>query len=126
MTSNDFPSSPWPKSNFVPGEGSANADILILGEAPGKNENEHRRPFVGGAGNILNGILRSAGISREECYITNVIKYQPPGNLITSAKAQKYVQDNLPHLLREIKSVNPRVIVPVGNTALKHLASSTR
>lgn len=117
----EFPASPWPKSNFVPGEGNPNANILILGEAPGAEEDKHQRPFVGGAGKVLNGILRSAGISREECYLTNVIKYRPPANNISTAQAQAYVQKNIAPLVQEIQRVNPTVIVPVGNTALAAL-----
>lgn len=107
--------------NFVPGVGKRNAPIMIIGEAPGSRENISREPFVGPAGNVLNGLLSRAGLSREECYITNVVKYRPPDNDITIASASEQVQKNIPMLLQEIKTVNPRVIVPTGNTALRAL-----
>ena len=122
FTKEDFPPPPegW-SGNFVPGEGPVNAPILILGEAPGEREDKEGAPFVGPAGYMLRDLMRNAGIEREDCYITNVIKYRPPGNDITTLKSQTYVQKSLPALLKEIKKIRPRVIVPVGNVALTAL-----
>lgn len=118
----DFPESPWQDSRFVPGEGPHDAKIVILGEAPGKQENAQGRPFVGGSGKILNIILKNAGLSRDDVYVTNVIKYQPPKNRINTKTAQAYVQDNIPALMKELKGLKQkRVIVPTGNTAMAAL-----
>src|SRR6187431_3003229 len=64
----------------VPGEGNPNADILMVGEAPGFYEDQQGRPFVGAAGQFLNELLGVAGLSRKEVFITNVVKHRPPGN----------------------------------------------
>lgn len=122
----DFPPSPWSDRNFVPGEGPNNAKILILGEAPGKNENEQGKPFVGAAGNMLDKLLKHAGISREQCYITNTIKYQPPKNKMSDPRATSLFHKSIPHLIKEIERINPNVIVPVGNYALKALGFNQR
>lgn len=123
MEKRDFPPSPWPGKRFVGGEGPKGAKILILGEAPGEVENETGKPFSNarGAGRFLDTCLRYAKIDRSDCYITNVIKYQPPGNDIKRADSQRYIQQSLPHLYKEIKSQSPVVIVPVGNVALQAL-----
>lgn len=105
--------------NFVPGEGSSQAKLLILGEAPGKNEDESGRPFVGPAGQVLDSWLYEAGISRDECYITNVIKYRPPNNDFKRLNEigidlQKATQD----LWLEIKAINPNCVLALGAHAL--------
>ena len=111
----------WVTSRFVSGEGPEGASILILGEAPGYWENKYGRPFIGPAGKLLNNFLQNAGISREDCYVTNVIKYQPPGNKINTHDAIDQVQKNTKALISEIRRVKPKVIVPTGNTALQAL-----
>ena len=62
----------------IPGQGNPNADIMIVGEAGGKEEVYQKKPFVGPSGYLLNAVLKQAGITREECWVTNVVKYQPP------------------------------------------------
>lgn len=116
----------------VYGDGPSDADILILGEAPGREEAEKGRPFVGKAGNELDTHLHRAQILRRAVYITNVIKERPDNNKISefiklrsgslswmSEKAEKY----LDYLRREIAEVNPNVIVPVGNVAMWAVAN---
>lgn len=116
----DYPTH-FPASTFVPPEGPLNATIMIIGEAPGAKEDEEGRPFVGGAGNMLNHLLRKAGIDRDSVFITNVIKRRPPKNNIDHPLARAEIQNNLQALFREIRLVKPRVIVPMGNTALQAL-----
>lgn len=125
-TKGDFPPCPesWGNKKFVPGVGVSHADVMIIGEAPGKNENLKGMPFVGAAGKWLNILLEGAGLNRSNCYVTNVIKYQPPGNDISTLTATQYVQKNIPYLINEIKSVRPKVIVPMGNVALHALGYS--
>ena len=66
--------------NLVMGDGNLDADIVFIGEAPGKNEDEQGLPFVGAAGKFLNEMLTSANMNRQDVYITNIVKYRPPGN----------------------------------------------
>lgn len=124
----DFPVSPWSESNFVPGEGPRDAKIIIIGEAPGKQENLKRRPFTGGAGTILDSELSRADIDRKkDVYVTNVVKYQPPGNNLKTKAALDYIAENIPILHREIRSLpQVRVIVPTGNIAMAALGLSDR
>ncbi len=68
------------RKNAVPGEGPPNAAMLLIGEGPGFHENEQGRPFVGQAGKLLEDLLGSIGVKREEVFITNVVKCRPPGN----------------------------------------------
>lgn len=102
------------RTHAVPGEGPAPAPIMFIGEAPGKREDELGRPFVGRAGNILNGLLRDSGISREQSFITSVVKCRPPDN---RDPKKKEIMACKTFLLRQIKVVRPRVIVPMGRFA---------
>lgn len=107
--------------NAVPGEGSPNAQILILGEAPGANEDIQGMPFVGRAGQILNELLASAGIKREDVFITNVVKHRPPGN---RDPAPEEVAACRPFLEEQIMCIDPEIIVALGNHALEFITGS--
>lgn len=101
----------------VPGEGSADAEILFIGEAPGKNEDLQGVPFIGAAGKFLALMLASIGLKREDIYITNIVKYRPPNN-----------RDPLPDeilaceewLHKQIKIIQPKIIVTLGRHAMEH------
>ena len=67
-------------TNLVMGDGNVDAEIVFIGEAPGKNEDEQGLPFVGAAGKFLNEMLAQAGMERNDVYITNIVKYRPPNN----------------------------------------------
>ena len=67
-------------TNLVPGEGNPDADVVLVGEAPGGSEDKQGRPFVGNAGRFLDRLLAEAGLEREDVFITNVVKARPPGN----------------------------------------------
>jgi len=117
----DFPPNPFEEANFVPPEGSPTARIVVIGEAPGAQEDKELRPFVGGAGTILRYLLNSVGIDRRDVYITNVLKYRPPKNDITCPEAQNALPAFRQALLKELSHLRPTVIVPMGNTALEAL-----
>lgn len=104
------------KINDVVGVGNENAEILFIGEAPGKKEDERGEPFVGAAGKLLNSMLEGIGLKREDIYIANVLKHRPPENrdpLPTEAEAC------WPFLKRQIEIVNPKLIVFLGRHAMK-------
>jgi uracil-DNA glycosylase len=105
--------------NAVPGEGNSNAKIMLVGEAPGKKEDELGKPFVGMAGKILDQVLDKAGIDRSKIFITNVVKCRPPGNRIPDEEETTACITN--HLQRQISIIRPRVICVLGRTALESL-----
>jgi uracil-DNA glycosylase family 4 len=98
---------------LVFGEGDPDADLMIVGEAPGEEEDRSGRPFVGRAGQLLDRILASAEIDRDEAYITNMVKHRPPGN---RAPTPAETEASLPILLDQIRLIRPQVIVTLGNT----------
>jgi uracil-DNA glycosylase family 4 len=102
----------------VIGEGDADAHIMLVGEAPGKKEAETGRPFVGAAGQILDSLLESIGLSRDEVYITNVVKDRPPGNRDpTSQEIEIYA----PFLTRQINIIQPQVVATLGRFAMDYM-----
>jgi uracil-DNA glycosylase len=104
------------RTNAVPGEGPADAAVVVIGEGPGMNEDLQGRPFVGAAGRQLEGLLGRAGLRREEVYITNVVKCRPPQNRRpTGAEADAC----RPFLDRQLELIRPRVVVLLGDSALK-------
>jgi len=104
------------RTNAVPGEGPADAAVVIVGEGPGRNEDLQGRPFVGAAGRQLEGLLRDAGLRREEVFITNVVKCRPPENRRpTGAEADACS----PYLERQLHLLRPTVVVLLGDSALK-------
>ncbi|MGB9703127.1 MAG: uracil-DNA glycosylase family protein [Candidatus Micrarchaeia archaeon] len=100
--------------NFVPGEGNLNAKIFIVGQAPGREEDEQRRPFVGKAGKLLDEILKKNRIKRRECYITSVVQFFPFNN---REPTKEEVEMCLPYLKKQISIVEPKIIVLLGNVA---------
>jgi DNA polymerase len=106
------------RTKAVPGAGSAETKVMIIGEAPGKNEDLEGKPFVGSAGRNLDLLLEVASLKREEVFITNVVKCRPPLNRRpTKNEADACYQ----YLKRQIDSINPMVIVLLGDVALKRL-----
>lgn len=107
-------------SQVVFGEGNANACIMLIGEAPGAQEDMSGRPFVGAAGRLLDNILKAVDFSRESVYITNVVKCRPVGNRIpTTAEASTC----FPILSAQIRIINPKIIVCLGALAPRTLVS---
>lgn len=101
----------------VPGDGSANASIMFIGEAPGKNEDVQGIPFIGAAGKFLAEMLASIGLKREDIYITNVVKYRPPDN---RDPLPQEIADCMPWLHEQIKIIEPKLIVTLGRHAMEH------
>jgi uracil-DNA glycosylase len=104
-------------SNPVLGEGNPNARVMFIGEAPGQKEDELKRPFVGLAGKLLDELLEGIGLKRENVYISNIVKYRPPGN---RDPTQEEKEACLPWVQLEIALIKPNVIVPLGRHALGH------
>jgi DNA polymerase len=103
----------------VPGDGRSNAQVMIIGEAPGRDEDKTGHPFVGASGRFLNEVLAGAGINREDVFITNTVKCRPPQNR-TPRKIE--VDTCTSHyLFEQIELVNPRLIMLLGGVAAKKL-----
>ena len=107
--------------NYVGGVGALEPKLMIIGEAPGANEDREGIPFVGPTGSILNDLLFKAGVSRHECYITNVVKFRPPMNDFKKLHLVGIDVDSCIQELwdNEIKRLNPNCILAIGNEALK-------
>lgn len=103
-------------NQVVPGEGSANAEIMFIGEGPGKKEDELGRPFVGSAGKFLDELLTSIDLKREDIYIANTVKCRPPNN-----------RDPLPEekktcwlwLEKQLEIIQPKIVIPLGRHSLE-------
>ncbi len=106
--------------NFVPGDGNFNAKIFIVGQAPGKNEDIEKKPFVGRSGKLLNKLLENIGISRKSVYITSVVQFYPPDNRIPD---KNEIDLCLPFLKEQIDIIKPEIIVLLGSVASESLAS---
>lgn len=104
------------RTQVVYGVGDPNADLMFIGEAPGKNEDEQGEPFVGEAGELLNRMLSEIGIAREQVYIANVVKCRPPGN---RDPEQDEIDACTPWLIEQISLIQPKLIVTLGNPATK-------
>ena len=102
------------RTSAVPGEGTLETDLMFVGEAPGRDEDIQGRPFVGRAGQLLTKIINAMRFSREEVYITNVVKCRPPDN---RTPRREEVEECKSFLLQQIQIVNPRVIVTLGKVA---------
>lgn len=104
-----------PGQKPVPGEGNPDAEIMFIGEAPGAKENETGRPFVGAAGKFLAEMLNSIGLERDDVFIANIIKYQPPGN--RDPEPQE-VSLQLPFLKKQIAIIRPKLICFLGRHSM--------
>jgi len=108
------------KNNYYPviGEGSHFAKILFIGEAPGRNEAETGRPFCGAAGKILDELLASINIKRQDVYITNVVKDRPPGNRDPTTEEIKIYS---PFLVRQLGIIKPKIIAALGRFSMEFI-----
>ena len=109
--------------NLVPGEGREDADVMFVGEAPGRFEDEQGRPFVGRAGQLLDEVLAEAGLARSDVFITNVVKARPPGN---RDPTRAEVEHWMPVLEQQLELVAPWLVVPLGRHALAHFAPGAK
>ncbi|AJM92270.1 uracil-DNA glycosylase [Nitrosopumilus piranensis] len=106
------------RTNSVPGKGNFQSEVVFVGEAPGRNEDKNGEPFVGVAGKKLSAALEEAGVSRDEVYITNVVKCRPPNNRVPSTKERSTCQE---YLKKEISIIKPKIICVLGNTAFNSI-----
>ncbi|KOR31782.1 hypothetical protein TI05_11430 [Achromatium sp. WMS3] len=106
------------RSQTVFGTGNRNADLLIIGEAPGAEEDKQGEPFVGRAGQLLTSMLQAINLQREQVYIANILKCRPPNNRDPSANEAQQCE---PWLLRQIELINPKLILAVGRIAAHNL-----
>lgn len=97
--------------HLVPGEGSPDARIVFIGEAPGKNEDQTGRPFIGAAGKLLEELLETIGLTREEVFITSILKYRPPNNRDPKPEEKAAFW---PYLLAQLEVIQPKLIVALG------------
>ena len=104
-------------TNLVMGDGNVDAEIVLIGEAPGKNEDEQGLPFVGAAGKFLNEMLDSAGLKRSDVYITNIVKYRPPNNRDPLPEEKR---EFWPYLVRQIDVIKPKVVVTLGRHSMEY------
>jgi DNA polymerase len=104
------------RTKAVPGEGPTHAEIMLIGEGPGASEDKQGRPFVGASGRFLNELLAQAGVSREDVFITNVVKCRPPGNRDPQPIEVETCTTN--YLDNQIKIVNPSIIVTLGRHSM--------
>lgn len=104
-------------TNLVMGDGDINAEIVFIGEAPGKKEDETGLPFVGAAGKFLNEMLAAAGMERSDVYITNIVKYRPPNNRdpLPDEKAAFW-----PYLLKQLQIIEPKVVITLGRHSMEY------
>ena len=104
-------------TQLVMGDGNLDADIVFIGEAPGKNEDEQGVPFVGAAGKFLDEMLASIDLNRDDIYITNIVKYRPPNNRDPLPDEKRAFW---PYLVRQLQIINPKVIVTLGRHSMEY------
>lgn len=104
-------------TNLVMGDGNIDADIVFIGEAPGKNEDEQGLPFVGAAGKFLNEMLAQAGMARSDVFITNIVKYRPPNNRDPLPEEKKAFW---PYLLKQLQIIEPKVVITLGRHSMEY------
>lgn len=106
------------RTNFVFGVGNPHADVMVIGEGPGAEEDLQGEPFVGRAGRLLNDILKAINFKREEVYIANIVKCRPPGNRTPAAEEMEAC---VPYLKKQIDLIKPKLILCLGLTAAQGL-----
>ncbi len=104
-------------NNLVFGEGHPDSRLMLIGEAPGEEEDLSGRPFVGRAGQLLDRVLASVGLDRDEIYITNMVKFRPPGN---RNPRPEEIAASEPVLLAQIKLIGPQIIGTLGNVPTQY------
>ena len=110
------------RTNAVPGEGSLEAELMVVGEAPGRDEDLQGRPFVGRAGQLLTKIIDAMKFNREDVYITNVVKCRPPNNRNPNKEEIETCKN---YLLEQIEMIKPRAIVALGRVATDFFVHSS-
>jgi len=111
------------RKHAVPGEGSVSSKVMFVGEGPGEQEDAQGRPFVGAAGKLLTQLLQSINLRRQDVYITNVVKCRPPNNRPPRKDEAAACR---PYLERQIAVIDPKVICPMGNSAIRAFMDSDK
>lgn len=111
------------RTRLVFGDGNSHADVMFIGEAPGRNEDLQGKPFVGAAGKLLDELLASIGLSRSDVYIANVLKSRPPNN---RDPLPEEIEECTPFLREQIRLIDPRVIVTLGKFATQFMLRTNR
>ncbi len=106
------------RTNPVPGEGSLDAEIMFIGEAPGFHEDKQGKPFVGQAGKLLTQLLRDIGLERSDVFITNVVKCRPPDN---RDPTREEIEACSAYLDKQIEIIKPKIIVTLGRFSARYL-----
>lgn len=114
---------PLKKSNLVFGEGNPDCTVMFIGEAPGKNEDLEKRPFIGRSGQLINKNLETIDWRREDVYITNIVKKRPPLNRDPNEKEIKSFE---PYITKQIEIINPKIIVPLGRFATNYFLPNAK
>ncbi len=109
-------------TNMVFGKGNPLSDIFIIGEAPGEKEDLSGLPFVGRAGKELDSLLQTIGLTLEQCYIANILKYRPPKNRNPNTHE---IQTHTPFLLKQIQIIKPKIILTLGTFATQFILAQT-
>ena len=104
--------------NTVFSDGNPDSKIMVIGEAPGQEEDEQGKPFVGQSGQLLNNMLRAVGLNREDVYISNIVFWRPPGNRTPSADE---ISLCMPYVEQHIMLINPEVLLLLGGVAVKSI-----
>src|SRR6185312_16294969 len=102
-------------TQLVFGVGSPDAEVVFIGEAPGKNEDLQGEPFVGAAGKFLNEMLAGIGMERKDIYITNIVKYRPPDNRDPTPEE---IAEFIPYLRKQLKVISPKLVVFLGRHSM--------
>lgn len=110
------------RTNVVFGEGNSSAELMIIGEGPGRDEDEQGRPFVGKSGQLLTKMLNAMGFARSDVFIANIVKCRPPNNRNPEPEEAKSC---LPFLLRQIELIHPKILLLLGAVPLKFLLNRT-
>ncbi len=111
------------RNKVVFGVGNPNAEVMFIGEAPGKQEDLGGEPFVGSAGKLLNQMLEIAGLERKDIYIANVLKCRPPSN--RNPRSQE-IQECTPYLRAQVSAIAPDILVTLGNFATRFILKTDR
>lgn len=108
--------------NTVFSDGDPSSDVMIIGEAPGQDEDEQGKPFVGQSGKLLNSMLASVGLSREDVYISNILFWRPPGNRTPSVEEIAFC---MPYVEQHVKLIKPKVLLLLGGVAVKSILNTS-
>lgn len=117
ITNNICPDLAKTATNLVMGDGNVDTDIVFIGEAPGKREDEIGLPFIGAAGKFLDTMLTQVGLARSDVYITNIVKYRPPNNRDPLPAEKKAFW---PYLVRQLGVIQPKIIVTLGRHSMEY------